>query len=176
VGALRFEIIPNVPPVSGHPRYVRDEHAFAFGVDPAEIETRKGTAGATSFVVDTLQLEVAVARSLCLYTWGYCPMRRWSRHVLSPPRAQPGALRAIHETPLVPGVSIGLEEMIPTTAWFDPASGWFCIGHSEPPPSARAVEFATGSLAILLGDGRLSSLWVKPENWQEIAGVFSGIR
>jgi hypothetical protein len=171
--ALRFEILPGFSPVRGHPRYVKEDYAFDFQMDGGEKESRKGTQGTTSFVVDTLQLEVAVDSSLCLYIWGYCPTGRWKRSPLSPPMAQPGSLRAIHDAPLVPGVSVGLEEMIPVTAWFDPASGWFCMGNNESPAGVQAVEFATGCLAVVLAVGRLSSLWVKPENWKEMAGQFT---
>jgi hypothetical protein len=173
MNALRFEILPGVAPVRGHPRYVKEDYAFGFQMEGGGKESRKGTQGTTSFVMDTLQLEVAVDSSLCLYIWGYCPTGRCKRSPLSPPMAQPGSLRAIHDAPLIPGVSVGLEEMIPATAWFDPTSGWLCMGNNEAPAVAQAVECARGCLAIVLADGWLSSLWVKPENWQEVAGQCS---
>lgn len=167
---LRFEILTSPSPVNGSLRYVSEDYAFNFRMDVGE-EGRQGKQGATSFVVDTLQLEVAVDTSLCLYIWGYCPMGRWGRSSLSPPIAQRGSLRAIHDKPLVPAVSIGLEYMVSANAWFDPDSGWFCMGIKEVASDAQAVEFAAGCVAVV-ADGRLSSLWVRPENWKEVASEF----
>jgi kynureninase len=58
------------------------------------------------------------------------------------------------------------------TPWFDPGSGWFCMGEKERALNAEAVEFATGCVAVVVG-GRLASLWVKPDNWKELAGECS---
>jgi hypothetical protein len=175
VSTLRFEVLSSPSYVSGCPRYVNEDYAFSFQMDPGEQAQRQGEHGTTSFVVDTLQLEVAVDTSLCLYIWGYCPMGRWERTTLMPPVARRGSLRAVHDKPLVPAVSIGLEQMIGTTAWFDPDSGWFCVGKKEIASDVQAVEFATGCVAVV-ADGRLSSLWVRPENWKEVAGRFSASR
>jgi hypothetical protein len=172
---LRFEVLSSPSPVSGHPRYVSEDYAFSFQMDLGELEERQGKQRTTSFVVDTLQLEVAVDTSLCLYIWGYSPMEKWERTSLTPPIAQRGLLRATHDKPLVPAVSIGLEHMMPATAWFDPDTGWFCMGNKVVAAGVEAVEFATGCIAVV-ADGRLSSLWVRPENWQEVAWRFSTTR
>lgn len=175
VNALHFEILSSPSYVCGRPRYVSEDYAFSFQMNPGEQERWQGKQGTTSFVVDTVQLEVAIDTSLCLYIWGYCPMGRWERTSLSPPGARRGSLRASHDKPLVPAVSIGLEHMIATTAWFDPDSGWFCMGNKEIASEVQAVEFATGCVAVI-ADGRLSSLWVRPENWKEVAGRFPTTR
>ncbi len=167
---LRFEILGSPLPVSGLLRYVSEDYAFNFRMGVSEQE-RQGKEGTTSFVVDTLQLEVAVDSSLCLYIWGYCPMGRWEQSSLSPPNARPGSLRASHDKPLIPGVAVGLESMVPPNAWFDPDSGWFCMGNKNVAPDAEAVEFATGCLAVVV-HGRLSSLWIKPENCKDVAEMF----
>lgn len=171
MNALRFEVLSSPSSVSGRPRYVSEDYAFSFQMDVGEQEARQGKNGTTSFVVDTLQLEVAVDSSLCLYIWGYCPMGRWKQSSLSPPITHRGSLRASHDKPLVLGVAVGLEDMMPTTAWFDPDSGWFCMGNKEHPAGAEAVEFATGCFAVVVG-GQLSSLWIKPENCKDVAGMF----
>src|SRR5690349_3160897 len=101
MSALRFQVLPGPYPVQGHPRYVREDYAFGFQMDGGEIESRKRTQGTTSFTVDTLQLEVAVDSSLCLYIWGYYPTGRWKQYHLSPPAAHPGSLMAVHDTPLI---------------------------------------------------------------------------
>lgn len=167
---LSFEILSDAPSVSGSPRYVVDDHAFDFQMD-LDQETQRGEGGTTSFVLDTLQLEVAVGSSLCLYIWGYSPMIKWRGASLSPLIAQPGSLRATCDTPLVCGVAIGLEELLPANAWFDTNSGWFCMGNKEITSGAEAVEFATCCLAVVVGR-QLSSLWIRPENWKEVAETF----
>jgi hypothetical protein len=154
--------------VSGRLRYVFGDYAFDFQMDVAEQEERCGTQRTTSFVVDTLQLEVAVDTSLCRFIWGYCPIGKWECCSLSPPTTHHGSLRASYQKPLVSGVSIGLEKMVPPTAWFDPESGWFCMGNKRDDAEAEAVEFATGCLAVVVS-GRLSSLWMKPENYKDVA-------
>jgi hypothetical protein len=176
VKTLRFETLSSPSPVSGHPLYAGEDYAFNFRMDLREKENRVGKHGTTSFVVGTLQLEVAVDNPFCLYVWGYCPMGRWERSSLSPPMAQRGSLRASYEKSLISGVSVGIEEMMPANYWFDPDSGWFCAGTTEAAsPGAQAVEFASGCLAVV-ADGRLLSLWVHPENWEEVAGKFSSAR
>lgn len=168
---LCFEILLYPPPVTGRPSYAMEDYAFDFDMDMFQVEQRVGVNRSTSFAVDTLQLEVAVDSSLCLYIWGYCPMGRWEQSSLSPPNARPGSLRASHDKPLIPGVAVGLESMVPPNAWFDPDSGWFCMGNKNVAPDAAAVEFATGCLAVVV-HGRLSSLWIKPENCKDVAEMF----
>ncbi len=172
----RFEILLGSATVRGHAYYVVDDHAFNFRLDTNEQKDRKGVGGTTSFVVDTLQLEVAVDSSLCLYVWGYCPLGKWKQSSLTPPSASLGGLRVRYDKPLVPGVSIGLEDMVPTQARFDPCSGWFCMGDDRNVPNAQAIEFATGCIAVIGADGRLASIWVKPENWKEVASKFSSFQ
>jgi len=87
-------------------------------------------------------------------------MGRWQQSSLSPPNAQAGSLRARHAKPLIPGVAVGLGSMVPPNAWFDPDSGWFCMGNTNVAPDAEAVAFAMGCLAVVVR-GRLSSLWIK---------------
>lgn len=106
---LRFEILTSPLSVRGCLRYVREDYAFNFRMDVGEQE-RFGKGSTTSFVVNTLQLEVAVDSSLCLYVWGYCPMGRWEQSLLSPPIGQTGSLRASHGKPLEHGVAVGLSK------------------------------------------------------------------
>lgn len=170
---IRFEILRSPSPVSGRPLYVSNDYAFNFQMDPVEWREHVGVQGTTSFLVGTLQLEVAVHSSLCLYIWGYCPMCGWERIRMSPPRPQHGSLRAIPDPddPLIPGVSVELEDVMPTP-WFDPTSGWFCMGNHNSPTGAQAVQFATGCVAVVSADGGLWSLWVRPENWKELGSQF----
>jgi hypothetical protein len=175
VEIVRFEALASPSPVRGQLRYVTGDHAFNFWMDPDEQGARRGNRGTTSFVINTLQLEVAIDTSLCLYAWGYCPVQSWKASSLSSPVPSRGSLRAYPAKPLVPGVSVGLESTTSTDAWFDPASGWFCMGDKDGASHWQAVEFATSCVGVV-ADGRLSSLWLRPGNWKELAEMFSAAR
>lgn len=165
----KFEILSIPTVLQGRPRYVVEDCAFDFqATDEQEVNERKGGSGTTSLVIGTLQIEVSVDRSLCLYVWGYCPYMKWEVSSGSPPPSRPGALRVVQNTDFVEGVSVGIEEMVPPSSHFNPESGWFCIGNLETPSGSQAVEFATDTLAAVKG-GKIVSLWVKPENCVDIA-------
>lgn len=151
----------------GRPFYSVRDHAFDFEVVPSKEIKSITEEGSTSFVIDTLQLEVAIGSLLCLYVWGYSPVNGWTCTTLSKPTVLPGSLTALCPEPLVRGVSIGLEDSMHSTSWFDPKSGWFCIGEREHDRNAKGVEFATDSIAMTC-HGRLSSLWVRPDNWRDL--------
>lgn len=166
---LWFEVVRGAPIVVGEPRYVDEDYGFDFVMNSAERDRLEDTR--TSFVTGTLQLEVAISNSRCLYVWGYCPMGGWSRTALRAPVWQRGCLLAHCEKPLIRAVSIGIEDMIPPIPWFDPESGWFCMGEKGCVSDVDAVEFATDTVAVVTG-GRLVALWIKPANWREIGPKF----
>ena len=165
---LCFEMNLASSAISGVPRYALEDYAFDFYI-PSTDKEKLESGGVTSFVVGTLQLEVAIENSCCLYAWGYCPTAAWSCTTLKCPPAYRGSLHAKCKQPLIPGVSIGIENMIPVMPFFDPQSGWFCMGEKEPIDKAQVVEFASDSLAVICGE-KLKSLWIKPKNWREVAG------
>jgi hypothetical protein len=169
-----FENITASPMLAGRLVYAESDYAFNFELDPSD-EARRGTRGSTSFVIGTLQLEVALESMQCLYIWGYCPQQGWKLSPLSPPSAQQGSLKVHSDAPLTAGVSIGLDKIMPSTPWFDPESGWFCIGNKEVDADSQAVEFANNCIAVI-ASGQLSSLWIHPENWKELAQHFEGQR
>jgi len=153
----------------GRPEYAIEDYAFDFEIQkPEEWRGTKGPVNCTSLSIGTLQLELWIEESLCLYVWGYCPHVGWKCSPISRPSSRPGALRVVQDTAFIPGVSVGIEEMVPPTSHFNPESGWFCIGNVEAPRGSQVVEFATDTLAAVRG-GKLVSLWVKPENGADIA-------
>lgn len=166
---LHFHIDFGELTLVGRPKYVIEDYAFDFEiVTPAQWQETKGPSSRTSLAIDTLQLELWIEQSLCLYVWGYCPHLGWKCSPVSPPPSRPGALRVVHDTAFIAGVSVGIEGMVPPTSHFNPESGWFCIGNLETPSGSQAVEFATDTLAAVQG-GKIVSLWVKPENCVDIA-------
>lgn len=167
MSGLRFDIqaAPS-PHLEGTPRYVMEDHAFDF--TPRDAIGPRAPGGRTSFVVDTLQLEVDIESSTCLYLWGYCPRGRWTKSTLMAPASRSGLLKVVSSTRLQPGVSVGLEGMVEPKMRFDPISGWFCIGRSDVGRECRSVEFASGCLAVV-EDQVLRSLWIRPVNFKELA-------
>lgn len=168
---IRFEILSGLPPVMGMPSYAIGDHAFDFQIDSLQSDMSICSQPTTSLAIDTLQLEVAVDSARCLYIWGYCPMGMWRRSTLSPPTGLPGSLKADPDESLIPGVSVTLGEAALASVWFDPDTGWFCVGEKEAEPSAEVVEFATRCLAVV-ANGRLSSLWTQPQNWKDVSAHF----
>jgi hypothetical protein len=51
---------------------------------------------------------------------------------------------------------------------FSARTGWFVIGDMSAGGSIEAVEFATDTVAVV-SDSTLLALWIKPENWHEVA-------
>ena len=165
---IEFEVLPGSSLRLGSPRYVPDDFAFVFqeSLPGAPIESH-GAEGTTSFLIGTLQLEVDIASSICLYPCGYCPSVTWRLTSLVAPPSRPGALRFSCDEPLTEGISVGLEDMIVVQFFFDPQTGWFCAGDNQISPDISAVEFATDCMAVVI-DGRLVSLWIRPESGDEL--------
>lgn len=165
----RFQITSESYHLAGEPHYALADYAFAFDMSVAGQDGRKALGATTSLVIGTLQLEIEIETSHCIYLWGYCPAVGWRRSPLPShdlvPRA--GGLKVTCETPLVPGVSIGIEEMVPSLVWFDPATGWVCVGRPESDATSQAVEFASDTIAVV-SEARLRSVWVRPRNWKDL--------
>jgi hypothetical protein len=163
---LCFEACSSQSILKGHPRYVDDDYAFDFKVDPKVKAAVIGPSGSTSLVIGTLQLEVAIDTMQCLYIWGYCPTQRWEMGLLLPPASHPSALKVCSAIRFARGVSVGLE--VVAKPYFDSRSGWFCIGNKEPAANGLVIEFATNTVAVIV-ERQLISLWIKPENWNNLA-------
>lgn len=170
VDDLSFEILNNHSCFIGRPFFNSEDYSFNYQMD-ADQEERYGKKGTTSFAIDTLQLEVSIENMICLYISGYCPMETWQVAFLSPPAACHGLLIASYTGILHPAIAICIDDMISPDPWFDPKSGWFCMGRKNPQVGAAAVEFASGCLGVVI-DKKLSSLWIKPENWKELVVHF----
>jgi len=165
---VRIELLPGEA-LRGRPRYVIEDFAFDFlAADVLQEKHRKGGAGTSSLVAGTLQVEVSVDQGVILFVWGYCPYLSWRSLSISPPSCKEGILRIIRPAPLVAGVSLGIDSTVSPAAYFDPLSGWLRLGAAEMAGNATAVEFATDSIAAMKG-GQLVSIWVRPENWRDVA-------
>ena len=154
------------PRCEGTSRYVIEDHAFDFS--PRDAIKPRALGAHTSLVVGTLQLEVDIESSTCLYLWGYCPRGLWTKSSLTAPTSRFGLLKVVTSARLQPGVSVGLEGTVESKLQFDPISGWFCMGRPNVGSECRSVEFASGCLAVVENE-ELRALWIRPVNFKELA-------
>ena len=157
--------------VIGTPLYIIKEWSFYYDVKSCYVPTVQ----LSCFAIDTIQLHVNVDTYICVYISGYHPYSLWELASLQVPNYSTGILKVHTDTELLMGVGYGLEDMVPPTTWFDVTNGWWCIGVKEHLPGSQAVEFATGCVAVVMGQ-RLLSLWIRPDNWQEVAALLAKIR
>jgi len=166
----RFEIDSEPYSVVGEPYYASGDYALAFDEKGSRLDGLKSVGATTSFVIDTIQIEVEIETSLCVYVWGYCPIGSWRRTSLPSLISTPGTLRGTCNDPLQLGVSIGIEAMVSATVWFDSSTGWVCVGRPEPDTGSQTVEFAPHTLAVV-NEYRLQSVWVQPRNWKSLVAA-----
>ncbi|MDW8244656.1 MAG: hypothetical protein RMJ88_15725 [Thermogemmata sp.] len=157
--------------VEGKPIYIVKEWSFCYVVKSSYIPT----VHLASFVTDTIELWINIDTCICVYVDGYHPYGLWELASLCIPDYAPGILKAHPSEQILPGVGYDFEDMVPPSSWFDPTTGWWCIGRKDHPKGSTAVEFATDCVAVLV-DERLVSLWMRPDNWRELATLFTQTR
>jgi hypothetical protein len=150
---MRFEFQSNEKILNVSVIYRPQEGSF-------DVETSHASlpSAFTSVQVNELQLQLD-EQGRVLYADGYCPHFGWCETRATPPSASRAAL-FVRDVNFVAGVSVAIS----TSRW--PVSvnrkmGWVCIGEQLPSASCIAVEFATGSIALVDG-GALKSVWLKP--------------
>ncbi len=162
---MKFEVLP-VPDVVRNKLIYRSED-YAFNVDS------RPETGITSLLVNNLQLEIDENGQI-LYVWGYCPYQTWRRTDSVPSSFIQGILLVHLETEIIPGVSNRLTEPGAWPIFVNPDIGWVCVGELDSSPTARSVEFALNSVAVI-EDGLLRALWLHPENLPEQVKEFMTI-
>jgi hypothetical protein len=163
---MRFYVVPEIEPLRGKLTYSYDEYSFDFECrSQVELRHRAGHMGETSIAIGTLQIEVGIETGLLLYVWGYHPHTSWTEGAVAHPKSlTAGGLRVELETPLLPGVSVGLNGDTEWTTIFDPATGWIRmgVGTSDGP---LVVEIADGVIAVLRND-KLEALRLRPSGFE----------
>ncbi|MEV7011407.1 hypothetical protein [Streptosporangium sp. NPDC051022] len=147
-------------PLPGILKYLHDEYSFSFHpLDPAELERRSG-AGVTSFVIDTLQIEVDVRTGVALYVWGYHPHGSWVRSDLPVPKRVRGAAPLDAECELDAGVSIAVPGGRNRLTEYNPENDWIRVS-PRGGTDENLIEIADG---VILGkpQGGLGSVWLNP--------------
>ncbi|HLG64539.1 MAG TPA: hypothetical protein VKY19_21555 [Ktedonosporobacter sp.] len=104
-------------------------------------------------VMDT---SIAYACQIC----GYHPHTIWIKKELSLPTFFEGSL-ILHSDVVNEFDNVKLEGAERWKTYYDEALGWLCIGNERKDQEDRAVEFATGIIAVV-NKQRLKSLWLKP--------------
>jgi hypothetical protein len=164
---MRFRFETGSSPTPGQPSYAVEDHALTYDLQRDEDVQLGASPRHTSLSIGTIQIEVSLDTYQCLYVWGYCPSTHWKKSSLSTPIAKRGRVFVETDAPLFAGVSVGIEQMSKAKVRFDIKSGWLCIGTPECNENDEVIEFATSSLAVL-NEGRLRSIWIRPQNWCEL--------
>lgn len=175
---IRFEVIfdtadiigQHIYPVEGKPVYILRDWSFYYDMKACYVPT-VDLAVLTS---GTIQLSINVDTWVCVFVDGYHHWGLWELVSLSVPHWTPGVLKVHIAEELAkyffPGCGYSMEDMVPPKSWFDPTTGWWCIGTKEQPEGSVAIEFAQGCGAVVK-DELLVSLWLKIDNWREVAAV-----
>jgi hypothetical protein len=150
---MRFEVQPGVEVLDISVIYRPQEYSFG-------VEQRHGALppAFTSVQVNELQLQLD-EQGRVLYADGYCPHVGWSETQATPPSAHRATL-FVKDVDFVAGVSVALS----TSRWtvsVNRSMGWVCVGEQRSSASCSAVEFASGSIAVVDG-GSLKAIWLKP--------------
>lgn len=169
---LTFDAKWDLQPLLGHATYCIEDYAFDFiAADDVQFRQRFGTAGEGILVTDTEQLIVGIETGRLLYVYGYSPYMKWKCCEWSQPLSRPGGVRVHSIRPLISGGGDDLREHLGTSLWFNPVTGWVCLGDPLFAPREGAVEFASATLAAI-EDGCLRAVWVRPANWRDVAALY----
>lgn len=149
---MRFRIAGDRP--------TADEFTLVFRDGEHSIGPEPQPSGYTSLLVNEVNLEID-DESRILFPWGYCPLFGAVRTSKCPEKSTRSILYACLDKEFPPGVSLRInpDERWPTAINTD--VGWICLGSIECSESAKWVEFAPASVAVL-EDGRLTALWLRP--------------
>lgn len=160
---IHFRYDPTVHITSPALLYVPGDYAFT--ADP------RPEGCALSVSVNELQLMVDEEDHRVVFVEGYCPHVGWQARKLTAPRARQAGLFVVFGEEPVPGVSRRVSGDARWPAVVDPRSGWVCVGQEAVSISNVALEFAPGTVAVVDPNGRLVSLWLRPEHLpRDVAG------
>jgi hypothetical protein len=150
---MRFETLPKQQDRNFVFAYRNQDRALV------SVPAQAGCGYSLSF--NEVQLELSET-GLANHVWGYCPKESWQLTDLEPPKATPGELRVIPDSPFVPGVSVKASAArLPV--FYNEHKQWLCFGN----PSASAefkLKLAPGLIAV----GNLSlitALWIRVDRF-----------
>ena len=145
-----FKINKTAKIVEGQVIYRKNEHSFDF--EPA-INTDY------SLMIGNLYLGFDSESMLARQIWGYHPSTGWINKGLVFPTSFPGGLQINQEIEV--GMTHRLVNIGEWKTYYDPKTGWICIGDDKNLQDDISIEFATDSIAVL-SFNKLKSIWLKP--------------
>jgi hypothetical protein len=100
---------------------------------------------------------------------GYHPDAKWIHKLLTPPHAFTGSLILLDDT-IEDGDIVSLEGSFEWSTFYDPTSGWVCVGNEQTSAEDEAVEFAANTI-VVLHQQQIKALWLRPVFVEEAGDI-----
>lgn len=105
-------------------------------------------------------LDVKLREKTVVQLTGFNSKDSWIKKTLCVPKASIGKLFVEADSVVWgPGMGVHYEESWNT--YYNPDSGWICIGNSDYCEICRSVQFANNTIAVVKGTD-LWAIWIKP--------------
>ena len=116
------------------------------------------------------KLNLTVVDSKIVQIWGFCGFAEWMKSNYEVPKYKKGVLKVEHDFKY--DVAYGIyDEDLPV--YVNTQTGWVCIGY--PKKSGQAVEFINNCVAVIDGNGKFLSLWLKPQSLPKLSHPKTGL-
>lgn len=145
-----FKAITTGIKTNGQVIYEKNDYSFDF--KPAQNTD-------ITLMVGYLYLGIDSETMLARQVWGYSPSSSWMKKILKVPTYFSGDLSLQEE--IQAGLSQRLGDSENWTTYYDPDTGWVCIGDDSFSKNDIAVEFATNTIAVLKEEN-LKAVWLQP--------------
>lgn len=136
-----------------HGQLVYRVHEWSLDFEPGQIAD-------CSVSVQDIEVEFDSVTRCASQISGYHPHIGWKKKALHVPEFFPGSLvlldNSIEDTDIV-----RLKGTWEWETFYDPKTGWMCVGYDTPHEDDTAVEFATGIIAVV-NQHHLKALWGCP--------------
>lgn len=103
-------------------------------------------------------LDIDVESSKALGITGYSCKTYWKKHKLKVPQYRTGELKIVSKEKLLSGTGSYYAKDWET--FYDPASGWICIGSKDDSTKNDCVEFFKNIIAVVNNE-KLVAIWIK---------------
>ena len=149
---LSFKFVHKDDILSGKAQYIKNENSFFY--EPwndvnFSILIRNGYNS----------LDVNLQTKKALQLTGLNPQMNWIRKNLIVPKAQPGNLFILPDQNYQTGT--GIQYATNWQTYFNPDTGWICIGNPNDFCEDSAVLFANNTIAMI-ENNNINSIWIKP--------------
>jgi hypothetical protein len=121
------------------------------------IPDRNVTAVNCEIAINYLTLQVYDSIIVCIS--GFCPYKGWKQTENSIQSYKKGLLALRNTLDYDQSGTYTYSDSFPM--WFNPITGWFCLGDSE--ATLNGVEFLRNCIAVLNDSKDLVAIWLKPQ-------------